>query len=108
MIHIIEMTELVTSLSKHNDEKHFAITFAKLREIAYELERENQSLRVNLSDSSRQLLMSRNKGNIKIEEDRIIVDNTSHPMFKYLMEMYCLSEKLDNELVSVFRSKEWK
>ena len=108
MIHIIEMTELVTSLSKHNDENHFAITFEKLREIGYELEKENQSVRVNLSDSSRQLLMSRNKGNIKIEGDRIIVDNTSHPMFKHLMKMYCLSEKLEKEIVSVLSSKEWK
>lgn len=108
MIHIIEMTELVTSLSKHNEGERFSITFEQLREIGYELEDRNQSLRVNLSDSTRQLLISRNKENIKVIDETIVVDNTSHPMYKHLMKMYSLSEELEKEIFNVFKNKKRK
>lgn len=105
MIHIIEMTELVTSLSNISGEKKFSIKLSELREIGYKIERENKSLRVNLSDSSRQMFISRNRDNITFENDTIKVNNTSHPMYKQLVKIYRPSNNVGKTIEIVFSKK---
>ena len=103
MIHIIEMTELVTSLSHLSGEDRYSIKMSELREIGYKIERENKSLRVNLSDSSRQMFIRRNRDNITFVDETITVINTSHPMYKQLVKIYRPSNNVEQTIEIVVR-----
>lgn len=105
MIHIIEMTELVTSLSHLSGDEQYSIKMGELREIACKIERADRSLRVNLSDSSRKLFISRNRDNITFENGTIKVNNTSHPMYKHLVKIYRPSNNVERTIEIVFRKK---
>lgn len=105
MIHIIEMTELVTTLSNLSGKKNFSIKLSELREIGYKIERENKSLRVNLSDSSRQMFIRRNRDNITFVDETIIINNTSHPTYKHLVKVYSPSNNVSRTIEIVLSKK---